>query len=350
MLRRKVTAGAATLALVLVLNATVWPDVITRVPGPNGKSTTVRGDIQSETPSEVKVKLGNSVQTIATDEIASITYTGAPSSLVLAEARENANAFQEAADLYKKAADEASSKPFIQQSALFQQARVTAELALTNPAKTPDAVRLLSAFTKAYPNGRHVSAALESLARLQLNKGDYAQAEKTISDLAKQPAGADRAAVLRSRINARKGDHETALKELNALIKGAPEGSLRQREARLAKAESLAALKKYAEAETEAKAVIKALPPEDVQGQALAYNTLGDCLRAADKPKDALKAYLHTDILFFKDKEQHPRALANIARLWREIKRDDRADEVEQKLRQDYPNSPWVAYARGRDE
>ena len=41
---------------------------------------------------------------------------------------------------------------------------------------------------------------------------------------------------------------------------------------------------------------------------ASAYNTLGDCLRAAGRPKDALIAYLHTDVLFAKDKEQHPRA------------------------------------------
>jgi hypothetical protein len=72
------------------------------------------------------------------------------------------------------------------------------------------------------------------------------------------------------------------------MIKNAPDGSTRQREARLAKAESLVVLKKFAEAEADVRAVIKATPTEDYQAQSAAYNTLGDCLRAAGKPKDAL--------------------------------------------------------------
>ena len=55
--------------------------------------------------------------------------------------------------------------------------------------------------------------------------------------------------------------------------------------------------------------MIQAAPAEDVPAQAAAYNTLGDCLRAANRPKDALLAYLHTDLLYSKDKEEHPRAL-----------------------------------------
>ena len=92
--------------------------------------------------------------------------------------------------------------------------------------------------------------------------------------------------------------------------------------------------------------MIQATPPEDYQTQSAAYNTLGDCLRAAGKPKEALDAYLHTDILYSKDKEQHPRALAHISQLWRTLRRDDRADEVWQQLKKDYPNSKWLSAAR----
>lgn len=343
--RRSLLTGSLTLVLSFALSALVRADVITTVPGAAGKTQTYRGEIQSESATEVKIKLGGNVQTVPTDQIASVTYQSAPASMALAETKENANALAEAADLYKKAVAEASGKPFIQQAAQFNQARVVAELALADPGKTAEAVRLLEAFAKANATSRHIVPALESLARLQLNKGDYAQAEKSIAELSKLPGSSDRGAVLRARINAKKGNHAESVQELDALIKGAAEGSLRQREARLAKAESLAALKKYAEAEAEAKAVIKALPAEDAQGQSAAYNTLGDCLRAANKPKDALRAFLHTEILYSKDKEQHPRALANIVKLWRELKHDDRADEVLQKLKQDYPASPWVAFA-----
>ena len=89
--------------------------------------------------------------------------------------------------------------------------------------------------------------------------------------------------------------------------------------------------------------VIQGNPPEDAAAQAPAYNTLGDCLRAANRPKDALFAYLHTDLLYSKDKEEHPRALHQIAELYRQLKQDGRADEFAQRLKQEYPRSPWAA-------
>ncbi len=109
----------------------------------------------------------------------------------------------------------------------------------------------------------------------------------------------------------------------------------------LAKAESLVGMKKFKEAETLVREVILASPPEDADAQAPAYNTLGDCLRAANHPKEALLAYLHTDLLYSKDKAEHPRALHWIASLFRQIKQDAKADEFALRLKQEYPRSTW---------
>jgi hypothetical protein len=100
-------------------------------------------------------------------------------------------------------------------------------------------------------------------------------------------------------------------------------------------------MKKFPEAETLLREVIQANPPEDAEAQAPAYNTLGDCLRAANRPKDALIAYLHTDVLYSKDKEEHPRALHGISAMFRALKQDARADEFAQRLKQEYPRSVW---------
>jgi tetratricopeptide (TPR) repeat protein len=344
-------------ALTLTLLATFGPalaargaDDVVLAPGANVKGAVgghVRGQIQSETASEVVVKLGTSTVTVPTDQIVAVTYDGQPASMALAATRESGGQLAEAADLYKKAAGEATGKPLVQQAAKFKQAEVTADLALADPGKMAEAVGLLDGFVKANATSRLAAPALEALTRLYLQKGDFVQADKAIADLAKLPRSADRAAVLRARLSARKGDHDRAIEELDKLIQSSPDGSPRQREAKLAKAESLAALKKFSEAEAEVRGVIKALPAEDAPAQSAAYNTLGDCLRAAGRPKDALLAYLHTDVLYAKDKEQHPRALAQIARLWRELRRDDRADEVLQRLKQEYPQSPWLTSSRG---
>jgi tetratricopeptide (TPR) repeat protein len=278
--------GSSTLALALSLAATlagaalVVADEVVLVPNATVKGSVggrVRGTIQSESPSEVVVKLGASTINVPTGEIASIHYDNQPPSLALAESRESANQLAEAADLYKKAAGEAAGKPFIEQAAKFRQAQLVAELALGDPSRAAEAITLLEAGVRAYPTSRHVVAALDSLARLQLQKGDYAAVEKTLAEMARQPQSADRAAVLRTKVFDKKGEHDRAIAEYDKMINASPEGSVRRREAQLGKAESLVGLKKYADAEANVREVIKAAPPEDYQAQAPAYNTLGDC-------------------------------------------------------------------------
>jgi len=346
--------GPSGLALILALQAAgaarSRADEVVLVPNSTvkegGSGGRVRGSVQSESPSEVVVKLGANTIHVPADQVVSVRYDNQPPSMALAESNESGGQFAKAIEFYKKAVTEASGKPLAEQAAKFKVAEVSADLALTDPTKVAEAVGLLDGFVRAYPNARQTAPALEALARLQLQKGDVAGVEKTAGALAKLPQGADRAAVLKAKILAKQGDHAQAVADLDRQVKAAPEGSARQRELRLAKAESLAALKKFAEAEADVRSVIKALPPEDAASQSAAYNTLGDCLRAAGRPKDALLAYLHTDVLYSKDKEQHPRALAQISQVWRELRRDDRADEAAAKLKAEYPQSPWVAAAK----
>jgi tetratricopeptide (TPR) repeat protein len=303
----------------------------------------VRGQVQSESPSEVVVLLGATTTSVPTDQIQSIRYDGQSANFQLAEARESSGQLVDAADLCKKAATETAGKPYPLQAALFREAEVLTELSLVEPARAKEAKDKLTRFLQSYPTSRHLAGARACQARLQLYAGDFAGAEAAIAELAKLPRGAERAAVLRTKILARQGKHDLAIAQLDKLIAGYPKGSERQRAALLAKAESLAGKKQFKEAETLLREVIQANPPEDAAAQAPAYNTLGDCLRAANRPKDALFAYLHTDLLYSKDKEEHPRALHQIVELYRLLKQDGRADEFAQRLKQEYPRSPWAA-------
>ena len=340
-LRRRV---AALIGGMLVVPGLTWAaDVVTLIPDATTKGAiggAFRGTITAESSTKVEIKTGGSnVASVPTAEIASITYDGHPASLDQAQTKEAAGQFAEAIDLYKKAVGEAAAKPFIAEEAAFGQARATAALAEGDPSKVNDAIALLDAFSRTYKAGRHVALALESLARLQIARENYAGAETTLAQLGKLPGGDDRAGSLRIRLLSKKGQAAEAITEIDKAIAANPEGSARRRDATLAKAEALAALKKYADAEALVRGVIKGAGPEDAATQAVAHNTLGDCLRAAGKPKEALYAYLHTDLLFSKDKDEHARALGQIAQLWRELKRPDRADEVVDRLKQEYPRS-----------
>jgi TolA-binding protein len=338
--------------LALAWSGVVKADDVSLIPGTVFKQAIggkVKGQVQSESPSEVVVVLGATTTNVPVDQIASIRYDGQSATYTLAEAREANGQLAEAADLFKKAAAEAAGKPFPLQAALFREAEVLTDLALIEPDRSKEAKDRLTRFVQAYPNGRHIAAARGCLARLQLNAGDFKGAEATIAELAKIPKAGERAAVLKTKILARQGKHAEAIAELDRLIASYPKGSERQRDAMLAKAESLAGAKQFKEAETLVRQVIQANPPEDAAAQAPAYNTLGDCLRAADRTKEALIAYLHTDLLYSKDKEEHPRALHQIAALFRKLNQDGRADEFAKKLKDEYPRSPWVV-ARSADQ
>ena len=306
----------------------------------------VRGQVQSESATDVVVQLGASTIKVPSELITSIRYDGQSASYALGEARESAGQLAEAAEMFKKAATESTGKPYPLQAALFREAEVLTELAAVEPDRIKDAKDRLMKFVKQYPSSRHTLGARACMARIQLASGDFPAAQAAIADLARMPKGAERAAVLRTKLLAKQNKHKEAIEELDKLIASSPKGSERLRAAQLAKAESLAALKEFTKAEVLLREVIKSTPPEDAAGQAPAYNTLGDCLRAANRPKDALLAYLHTDMLYSKDKEEHPRALHQISVLFRQLKLDGRADEFAQRLKTEYPHSRW-ATARG---
>jgi predicted negative regulator of RcsB-dependent stress response len=347
---RILTIAASALAVTLLSLTASLADVVTLTADATTKGATggvIRGQVVSESSTKIEVKLGNTVTPIPTNEIVSIVYDGSPVSLEQARAKEAANSLAEAADLYKKAATEASTKPFIAEDAAFGQAHAMAELALTDPSKAQEAIAILGQFSRAYKSGRHVAQALESLAKLQIARDEFNTVELTLTQLAQQPKGDERALIYRVKIMTKKGQLDQATSELDKVISAAPEGSTKKRDAQLAKAEVLVTRKKYPEAESLLKTVIKEAPPEDAPTQAVAHNALGDCLKAAGRPKEALYAYLHTDLLFSKEKGEHARALAQIAQLWRDpqLNRPDRAEEVMERLKQEYPRSPYLTSA-----
>ena len=344
--RRPLALAPFALAIALTAGFPAGADEVVLAPGSTvqANGSRVRGTIQSESPTEVTVD-GRS---IPVDQVESISYTGQPAGLSLAAARESAGASAEAAELYGKAATEAAGKDLIVRSARYDRARLLADVADADPGQVGPAVQALEQFLRDHPNGRQRGPALERLARLQLQAGEFERAGSALAELAKVPWAAERAAVLQARLLARRGQFPQALAALDQFLKAAPKGSPRVLEARLARAESLAGLKKFDEAEAAAQAVIDEAGPEDAAVQAPAHNTLGDCLRAANKPKDALLAYLRTDILYPSIKDEHARALAAIAQLWRDLNRADRADEALARLKQDYPRSPWLAAAEGK--
>jgi tetratricopeptide (TPR) repeat protein len=89
--------------------------------------------------------------------------------------------------------------------------------------------------------------------------------------------------------------------------------------------------------------VLAKLPAEEVDLHARAYVAQGNCYRKMpDHAKAALIAFLHVDKLYFSNAQAHAEALWNLAPLFFEIGKQDRAAQVTQLLKERYPNSPWA--------
>lgn len=333
------------LAPLLVASQARAVDVVTLVPGSKIPSTggKISGQVQSESPAELKIQSGGKLVTIPADQIAEVAYEGPTPSYVLAASRASAGQIKEAMDLYKKAASEAPAGSRQAGMALYDFARLKTDQAMADPSQADEAIAAWDALLRGHSDTHFAGPALLAEAQLALQKGDLDKADAAAGRLGQIAWAAPRSEVIKARILSRRGKHDEAIAALDRIAGAAPKGSEQAHEAALARAEALAALKKFPEAEAAARSVIDAAAPEDAATQARAYNTLGDCLRAAGKPKDALFAYYHTILLFDADKAQHPRALAEVVRLWRELGQPDRARREVDALREQYPQSPWLA-------
>ncbi|WP_169975267.1 tetratricopeptide repeat protein [Tautonia rosea] len=325
----------AVLTVLVLTSASVADDVVL-VPGstitaPGGR---IRGKVERETPELVRIE----GREVPLDQIAEVTYDTPGATFTQAKARENSGDLEQAAELYQQASREVNN-PLLAQDARFRSASALARRAQVDPSKREAAIEALRAITTDLSSSRHYGPALELLSTLQLDARDFDAADRALQELAKLSWASDRAAVLRSQVMVKRGQSEQALQELESLVDRLPEGSIARIRADLARAEALAGLSRFDEAENVVRLVIDEADPEDASTLAPAYNTLGDCLRAAGKPRDALFAYLNTDILYPSQADEHARSLAAIAQLWRVLDRDDRAASVVERLREQYPNS-----------
>lgn len=338
---------ASVVALVAVSRAA---DEVNR----RGSKIPLRGTITAETPTGVTIKAtqaGKSEEVaVPLNELIEVQYDGQPGlSLQSAELVERGGDFRRALELYQKAAA-AGPSGFVAAAVAFGQARTLAKTALTNPQRLDEAIQGLETFRTQHPQTRFHYDLHEWLGRLQLEKGNASAAGTAFRELAAAPWPDYRlrAATWEGRVLLRAGNYEAAqakFEEVAAAKATTEPEKLRQQEALLAKGECLLKLKKLDEAEALLRRVIDQAPPDHAEVQALAHNALGDALREAGRPKEALLAYLRVDLLYNTQKQAHARALYHAALLWDQVGRGPDAAEARDKLKRLYADSTWAKQA-----
>lgn len=308
---------------------------------------TESGEITKMTAAAVTVKRGSQSKTVPVNEIQSVQFGGEPSELT--QARVNARNGGYAAALKKLSGLDAGSisNKYIAAEVAFFKAYCQAKLALLGEADVMGAGRQLNGFIQKNKQNFHYLQATELLGDLLTAAGRYSNAEQMYGQLARAPFPEYkvRASVLIGRTLQAQDKHAEALQRFESALASAddsPRGKTQRLSALLGKAVSLAATGKVNDGVGLVNEVLKNADPAESNLLASAYNALGSCYLKAGKPKDALFAFLHVDLLFANEPEAHAESLYHLATLWEEIGKTGQAREARNKLKSRYAASSWA--------
>jgi tetratricopeptide (TPR) repeat protein len=239
----------------------------------------------------------------------------------------------------------------------FYTAYCIARLALAGQHDVADAGKRLSRTLSASADSHHYYDTVATLGDLLLvlDRTDKAIASYDRLAESNRPAIRVRGHVLAGRALASAGDHAGAIGRFDAAlaIDDAGPGAGAWRTSAIAgKAASLASSGKLDEGLALARRMVEGArrAGDDAQDAgaelAAAYNALGDCLEGAGRPREALFARLHVDLLCDDAPEAQAEALAKLVPLWRSAGKEGEADRAAERLLRQHAGSPWARTVR----
>jgi tetratricopeptide (TPR) repeat protein len=281
------------------------------------------------------------------DQISGINFDLEPLELKTARRFATSGQFDMALEKLDEINEADIGREVILQDVAFYKAYANAKLALGGGGDPREAAKQMLDFYSKHKSNYHFYEAVEILGNLAVAIGNYPTAAKFFGEYGQAPFATYkmRAKVLEGQALQAQNLPEDALKNFEAVlgvtqdIPGADEQKLF---AILGKAACLAATGKHAEGIKIVEDIVARGDPSDIALFARAYNTMGQCYLKSNKPKDALLAYLHTDILFYGDPESHAEALYHLDKLWQQVDRPERALQARKLLQQRYRGSVWA--------
>lgn len=332
---------------ILMLAAAAW---LAAAPGAradtiitaDGRTT---GQVTKITATEVTVEQAGITKAVPVNQIESIYFEDEPFALRNARTGCDAGRYAEVLEALERLNVDEIQRPEIKQDIAFYKALATGRAALGGSGKVLDAARLVKAFLDAHPNSFHYFEACELMGELAVAAGSHSGAVEYFGRLAKAPWPdyKMRAGVAIGRAYLNQGKPQEAQKTFQGVLEleGDDEAAQRQRTAaRLGLARCLAETSKPDEAIKLASEILDKSDAEQADLNAQAYNVLGIAHRKAGRPKDALWAFLHVDILYPSETEAHVEALKNLIPLWKELQKPERAAEAERILKEQDGRSP----------
>jgi tetratricopeptide (TPR) repeat protein len=229
----------------------------------------------------------------------------------------------------------------------FYTALANAKLAFSGTGKIQDAGKAMLDFVKKNPKSYHFLEACEVLGDLLVAVRSYPAAEEYYGKLAYAPWPdvKMKAGILIGRAQLAQNKLDEAEKSFQAVLDSGsdgPQADSQRFSAKLGKASVLVARKKGKEAVEILNGIIDKGDSEDAELMSRTYNALGNAYRQMGDLNEAKFAFLHTDQLYSTVPEAHAEALANLAEIWEQLHKTDRAIEARRTLDKLYKNSIWA--------
>ncbi len=308
------------------------------------------GSIESMTRDQLTISARGAKKVFKTNEIQKLTFAGEPSELRRARDMIGRDQLEDARTELNKISPAGITRTEILQEIEFYKAYCAGRLALSRGGDKASAVRAMRAFIEkpGNDNSIHYYAASELLGELAVALAKYDAAIKYFGKLAKAPwpEYQTRASVLIGRAMMANGQFQEALGEFEKVLASGRDDAKSRELKQMALVGKATCLGETGKADDGIKILDKILAENDSRTNAklfaLAYNALGTCYLRLDKPKDALLAYLHVDLLFFQDADAHAESLYHLSRLWRKLNRAERALQARSLLKSRYGGSMWA--------
>ncbi len=313
------------------------------------RGSAVRGKIGQVSPSQIEISVNGANKRLNTNEIRVINFGDEPTELRRGRARAVAGKYDAALGDLKRVDAASISRPMVKRDLQFYLALCEGRLSLESGSGKTQATEAMLEFVRAVANSNHFFQAADLLGDLAVAQGDYENAVKYYGAISSKAPWLDyrlRAEVSEADALVKQERFVDAQKKYESIESQKADTPEVERLKLLAQVGRGRCLAETASAEEGIKVIEQLILEHEATDTELfgrAYNALGDCLQTADKPKDALMAYLHVDVLFYGDSETHAEALYHLSKLWQTAKNQDRAAAAKNLLQQRYAGSVWAA-------
>ena len=305
------------------------------------KPIILTGDITDETVAGIKFKSGVKEELIPPTDVMRVFYNKLPvqakltfNTMFLNEDKEKdlsktLKAYQDFAP--QVATADLNPKRYVQ----YKIASLTAQTAQSDPEKE-QGKKLLTEFVNAHPASWEYSIAARQLAKMQVEKGEFDDARKTLETLTKRegvpPEIKIEADNMYIDVLFQNGDFDKVKERITA-AKAVP-ATTEVQKARFGVYE----IGCEAQGEFKIEDVVKKLDEtisktNDNGVKALAYNVMGDCYSKKGQKRQAMYAWLWVDVVYYQDSSEHQKAMARLLAYFKGEDDKDKVQLYEEKIK-----------------